>query len=303
MNARLRTAGATLLVLLAPTALLAHNFWVEPATLFPRAGARLDVSLCIGHHLEVERYARNPRHAAEFYVLAADGTKVDVAGEPGAQPAGYVEALPAGPAWVVYRSNFSGSELEAPRFEAYLLEEGLEHVVAERAARGESERPGRERYARAAKALVVASDGVAAVGADGSAPDLPASAWAPVGLPAELVLRANPLVPPPKDVADLVLQLLVDGEPRAGALVTLQSLGTVEGTALVHRARTDEAGLAKLPWPKAGPWLATTVHMVRAEGETDFEWRSQFVSLRFDVPGGSLGAGPAKTAGDGRSGN
>jgi len=302
MKPRVRSAGAALLLLLAPTALLAHNFWVEPDTLFPRAGARLDVSLCIGHHLEVERYARNPRHAAEFYVLAADRTKVEVAGEPGAQPAGHVEAMPAGPAWVVYRSNFSGSELEADRFEAYLVEEGLEHVVAERAARGESERPGRERYARAAKALVVASHGVAADGAESVTADVPAFASAPVGLPAELVLKANPLLPAPKDTTHLPLQLLVDGEPRAGALVTLQSLSTGLDTATTHRARTDEAGIARLPWPKEGQWLATTVHMVRAEGETEYEWRSQFVSLRFDVPGGSPSEAPAKPSGNGRSG-
>lgn len=302
MNARVRSAGAALLVLLAPTALLAHNFWVEPQTLFPRAGTRLDVSLCIGHHREVEFYARNPRHAAEFYVLAADRTKVEVAGEPGNQPAGHVELMPAGPAWVVYRSNFSSSELEAVRFEAYLLEEGLEHVVAERAARGESERPGRERYARAAKALVVASPADEDGPGGSVALELPASALAPVGLPAELVLKANPLAPAAGDVTHLALQLLVDGEPRAGALVTLQSLDTTAEEVPLHRARTDAAGIAKLPWPEAGQWLATTVHMVRAEGETDYEWRSQFVSLRFDVLGGTPSQEPPKPSGDGRSG-
>ncbi|MBI1379958.1 MAG: DUF4198 domain-containing protein [Planctomycetaceae bacterium] len=287
MRARLRSAGAALLLLAAPAALLAHNFWVEPATLFPRSGARLDVSLCIGHHREVEFYARNPRHAAEFYVLKADRTKVNVAGEPGAQPAGHVESMPEGPAWIVYRSNFSSSELEPARFEAYLQEEGLEHVVAERTARGESERPGRERYARAAKALLVAS----ADGGSAGAMELPEPTLAPVGLPAELVLKSNPLVPAPPDTTHLALQLLVDGEPRSGALVTLQLLAADVEAPPVHRARTDDAGVAKLPWPQAGQWLATTVHMVRADGEADFEWRSHFVSLRFDVPGGSGPAG------------
>ena len=283
--------GTLLLLWLVPSSLLAHDFWIEPESLFPRPGARLDVNLCIGHHQEVEFYARNPRHAAEFHLLRADGQKVALLGEPGAQPAGYLERMPEGPAWLVYRSNLSASELEPARFEAYLREEGLERVIADRLARGESEKPGRERYGRSAKALVVAAASPTAT--------LPKPLLGAVGLPAELLLGANPLEPVAAGQMHLPIQLSVQGAPVEGALVRLQSLDANGEHPKVHRARTDETGIARLPWPDSGRWLATTVHMVRAEGETEFEWQSQFVSVRFDVPTRPLD-GPRDSADEAR---
>ncbi len=282
MKRCLGVPGASLaLLVLAPAALLAHDFWIEPTNLFPKAGERLDAALRIGHHAEVEPYARNPKHAAEFYLLQSDGSKLKLLGEPGAEPAGYVERVPEGASWIVYRSNASASELAPEKFEAYLKEEGLDHVIADRLERAESERAGRERYSRAAKALV-RTDGARL--SPGSA----------VGLPAEFVLERDPIARPQAsgEPALWPVLFLVAGEPRAGALVKLQAMHSAEPDRAVpravpravHRARTDKQGRAELPWPEGGAWLLTSVHMERAEGEADFEWRSQFASLRFDVP-------------------
>lgn len=52
-------------------------------------------------------------------------------------------------------------EIKAPDFATYLTHEGLERIVAERAKAGETERAGRERYSRYAKAVVRTGDGPA----------------------------------------------------------------------------------------------------------------------------------------------
>ena len=95
----------------------------------------------------------------------------DVAGREGDDPAGTVVVPVSGLHVIGYHSKHSSVTLEAPKFEAYLKEEGLERVSALRRERGESGKPGREIFSRCAKALVLGGAG----GRGGVAARLPAS--------------------------------------------------------------------------------------------------------------------------------
>jgi hypothetical protein len=276
-----------LALLLLPA--LAHDFWIEAGRFSAPAGTPLEARLFVGHLDDREERARDPRRLLEFYLQGPDGKRLPLLGEPGQSPAGRVEALPAGLCWLAYRSNFSTSELEPAKFEAYLREEGLEHILAERARLGESERPGREHYARCAKALV------RGLGPDASLPT--GDFAARLGLPVELTLGADPAFRPSTDpagpAAQLPVSLLVGGAGVEGHLVVLERLDAAPQAPQVFRARTDAEGIARFPWPGEGRWLASAVHMSRSPQARDHEWKSHFASLCFEVPASQ----PAPTGG------
>jgi uncharacterized GH25 family protein len=107
-------------------------------------------------------------------------------------------------------------------FNSYLVEEGLDWVVAARREAGVSERPATERFTRYAK--------VAVRNGFGSGAHL----TRPVGFPAEFVPMTDPTIVRPGQL--LTFQLLADGRPVAGAEVTLGELR------VSHRARLTVLG-------------------------------------------------------------
>jgi hypothetical protein len=267
-------AGAIAAALAVPRPAAAHDFWLAPESFTPAAGAVLGVGLRVGEGFVGEPVARNPQRIVRFALvdLAGETGESAAAGLPGWEPAGRVR--PSGPGLhaVVYESRFAAIALEAEKFTAYLREEGLEAVIAARAAAGAGAEPGRERYARSAKALL-------AVRPAGGAAPAPAAADRPLGLPLELVAQGDPTRLAPG--AELAVRLRFRGEPLAGALVVALS----PPPRVRQAARSDAAGRVRFRLDRAGPWLVKAVHMVPAAGgEPAADWESHWASLTFAVP-------------------
>jgi uncharacterized GH25 family protein len=262
-----RAAGFLAGAWLAAAAASAHDFWIEPSTFRPAAGARVAVSLRVGQDFRGEPVPRNPA-AIERFALVTDRGEAAIDGLPGMDPAGETEPLAApGLAWIVYRSKRSPLRLEADKFEKYLAEEGLETVSAARRARGESGNPGREVFSRSVKALLFAGDVPAeAKGFDRAA-----------GLTLEVLLRADPRRAVP---GKLPIRLLSDGRPLAGALVTALQASPPTRVS----ARTDARGDAALELPRKGAWLVKAVRMTPAPSGVDADWESVWTSVTFEVP-------------------
>jgi len=242
----------------------AHDFWIEPSTFEPPLGVHFAVALFVGEGLVGQPVPRDPSRIERFVLEGSRAAKID--GRKGAHPAGFARAREPGLQVVAYESDFAAIELEAAKFEAYLLSEGLERIVALRAQRGESEKPGREMYARCAKALV-AVGGVTA-GADRV-----------LGMPLELVAEPNPYRLAPG--ATLELRLLYQGAPLEGALVVGLSRASPAEPLF---ARTDSDGRAALELPTSGMWLVKAVHMVESEERSRADWASYWASLTFELP-------------------
>jgi hypothetical protein len=98
--------------------------------------------------------------------------------------------------------------LEAEAFESYLRDEGLDRVIAARAAHGESQQPGIEIFSRNAKAMLV----MPGPAAKGDAPR-----WRrPVGLTLELVPETDPR--PLAAGGTFAMRLLYRDKPLAGVV-------------------------------------------------------------------------------------
>jgi len=225
----------------------------------------------VGQRFRGDALPRNPA-LIERFALVSEGGEVPVPGRPADEPAGSVTLARPGLAWIVYRSLESPLSLEAEAFEAYLAEEGLEAVVAERARRGESRKPSRELFSRSAKALVRAGD-------SGS----PSSGWdRPLGLALELVPEKDPYAL--RAGEDLPVRLLGNGRPLAGALVSALPYAAPEAKVSV---RSDRDGRVQFRGMTPGVWLVKAVQMTRIEGDPAADWRSVWASLTFEIPAGA----------------
>jgi uncharacterized GH25 family protein len=262
---------ATSIVLITLTSSLgAHDFWLEPSAFDARVGDPVRVHLRVGERFLGEPVVRNESRIERF-VVAGPGGERPVIGREGMDPAGLLRLDAPGIWYVGYRSRPAPVQLGAAAFERYLREEGLERIIEDRAARKESQLPGREQFSRSVKALLRAGAAAGAPGYDRV-----------LGLPLEFVLEADPLRSPESRVP---VRLLLDGKPLLRALVVAyrKDSKASEG-AEAFRGRTDAEGRVVLP-VMAGQWLVKAVHMERAAPNADADWNSVWTALTFDVPG------------------
>lgn len=256
-----RTAWALLIFLASAPALRAHDLWIEPSSFRPVESQLFAVRLRVGEAFRGEPVPRM-KERIERFVAVGPGGEIPLTGVEGADPAGWA-VLPASGTWLlVYDSSHSSIELEGPKFEAYLAEEGLERISKLRADRGQAAARSREIYSRCAKSLVSVGNG-------------PAQGFDRVlGLPLELVPEASPAGLPAG--GELPVILLFRGKPLAGALVMAIPRG--EPAAKVA-ARTGADGRVRLRLDKAGDWLLKAVHMEAAPAESGADWESFWASL------------------------
>lgn len=259
-------AGVVLTTLASVAPAVAHDFWIEPSSFTPRAGDTITLRLLVGERFAGEPVPRSDVMIARFVVTGPDGEQT-VRGADGVDPAGIATLGAPGLHVVGYRSRTTPIELEPGKFAAYLESEGLESIARLRAARGESERPARERYSRCAKALVAVGDA------------RPTGRDLALGFTLELVAEKNPAALQPGET--LPLRLTYDGAPLAGVLV--RALHATSAATPVA-ARTDAAGRVTLTLDASGPWLVKAVHMVGLPPGEDAEWESTWASLTFAVP-------------------
>lgn len=250
---------------LLPFQLRAHDFWIEPSAYRLDPGSKLALRLRVGEHFQGEAVARNAQRIERFFLEGPQG-QVQIVGADEADPAGQVQIEAPGLHIVGYRSRRAFIELEAAKFESYLEEEGLDHVLLLREQRGLSHMPGREAYSRCAKSIIVAGKGASGF-------DLR------LGFPLELVPEANPYAS--RVGSDLPVLILYQGQPLAGALVVAIPAGAPQ-----HRisARSDVEGRTVLRLEQPGPWLVKAVHMLPADRDTaTADWESLWASLTFAV--------------------
>ncbi len=246
------------------SALRAHDLWIEPSSFRPAEAQLFAVRLRVGEAFRGEPVPRMEKRIERFAAVGPGG-EIPLNGTEGADPAGFAVLAAPGTWLLVYDSDHARVELEGPKFEAYLAEEGLERISKLRAGRGQTAAGSREIYSRCAKALVVVGGG-------------PADGFDRVlGLPLELVPQASPAALPetPADT-ELPVLLLFRGKPLAGALVAAIPRGAPEAGV---SGRTDAEGRVRLRLDRAGDWLVKAVHMEPAPADSGADWESFWASL------------------------
>jgi len=245
--------------------LAAHDFWLAATPWQPES--RVTITANIGEIFPVAT-DRVPPEGVERWRLYGPGGEITANHEfrrDGPMLATDV-ALPVPGAYLATMTTAARVErMKGPLFNSYLVEEGLDWVLAERRAAGVSEEPATERFARYAK--------IAVRNGHGSGAHL----TRPVGFLVELVPMTDPTILRAGQL--LTVQLLADGKAVSGAAITARVSGG--GHPIV--GRTDASGHATLPIDREGAWLVRTVHMSPGAqaGVPGVEWDSYWATLAF----------------------
>jgi uncharacterized GH25 family protein len=158
--------------------------------------------------------------------------------------------------------------LTGEQFNAYLEEEGIEEMLAERKRTGALDTPAKERYAKHVKAILQ-------VGATRSN-----DYGTVLGFAAEIVPLSNPYQVKRGD--SLRFRCLIDGQPTAGLTLLAGGLTPRGATIRETRARTDSAGVASVGLNAAGRWYVKFIRM-RHSSEPGITHESQWATLTFEV--------------------
>jgi hypothetical protein len=262
--------------------LAAHSLYLIPQKFAPAVGETIVVSVHNGDSFPAGSEAPDPSRLIDARLaLAGEVTAIEDFRALGNATHGAVRIGRAGSGWLAVRTSPRMLHLDAERFERYLRKEGLQEVLEWRSRHGEAHRPGRERYGKYAKSLIVAG-----------APD---GAFAGVlGLDIEFVLDLDPASVELGGM--LPVRLLWHGKPAAGVQVEYAWAGrSGRGTAIA--GRTDGEGRVRIPLTHRGKWRLHAVAMERAAGTELADWESYWASLTFEF-GGRPQPKPNATADD-----
>jgi uncharacterized GH25 family protein len=250
----------------------AHDHWLVPARRFVPPGTPVDVHHFFGERLspEGEHKLDKAKFARITLVAPKWARELRYEGKEGQKPLLTVSA-PAGASLVVADRTPHYLTLEPDVFEAYLAEEHQDDAMALRAAKNERRKPGRERYTRFMKTLVVWGDDAAASRQNAYGVE--------AGQRLEIVLETDPLKAKVGDI--LTLRVMFEGKPLQRAFA--QALVKDDLSSTSYDARTNEEGRASFKIVRSGTWVARLVHVRRCEGCGDADWESFWASYAFPV--------------------
>ncbi|MBA2771761.1 MAG: DUF4198 domain-containing protein [Sphingomonas sp.] len=258
--------------MLVSTPALAHDFWIQPLRFQVEPGAALPVTFQVGHGKFRERWSNNDRITllGDFF----QGSRRDRRGDlRSSGPADLVTSFaPAGLHVLGMQSNYSFSELPAVRFKDYAKEEGLALILAARERGRTTNKAGRERYSRRAKALIQVGQQTASG---------QALATRPIGLKLEIVPDRNPYALGANRM--LPVHVLYNGRRLPNATVKLTNLRSDERPVAV--AVTDRQGQARFRVPASGEWLLNVVWGEPVTNDPRADFDTTFSSLTFGYAG------------------
>ena len=211
MKKTINALFALLLSVIYQVPLHAHEFWITPIATPLIAGSTARLSLRVGEQFTGELVGWSKAQTAGLWLVSTAGVQ-DISAQVPATPVGDLSiALAASGTYLVaFESQPHTISLSADSFHAYLHDEGLDFIKAQRQAAGQAKQPGRERYRRYVKTLLAVQGAQAEENPD-------AVHAQTLGQRLELVPVKNPLAMMPGEA--LVVQVLFEGQPLQGALL------------------------------------------------------------------------------------
>ena len=160
-------------------------------------------------------------------------------------------------------------ELKADEFNAYLKEDGIPDVLADRGKRKELTKAAKERYHKHVKALLQVGDSLG-------------RAYATVfGYPAEIIPLDNPYSL--RSGTTLRIRALVNGKPVANQYI-LYGGRSASGASIAERSTRSAAdGTARIPLSAPGEWYVKFISMTRAAATDSVDYESKWATLTFAI--------------------
>lgn len=255
-------------ICLTAIGLLAHDLYLMPKPFYGKAGTPITVAFHNGD--DFPEPDRPPRVENVIAQALAKETKVPFQNlrVDGKRLLAEVTLPHSGTALLTAQTKPTLIELEPLKFAEYLKHEGLNHVIQYRAKNNESNIPGRERYSKHVKSIVIA--------------DKPSAFYKQLaGFPIEIVPAADPHVL--KSGSTFPIQVLFHGKPAPDLQIEMAWLTPERSATRKIAGRTDHDGKLEIPIVSRGVWKLHTVLMERCKEPAIADWESFWASLTFEV--------------------
>lgn len=252
----------------------AHEFWLQPNKFFYSIREIAKIRFVVGENFNGENWAGNHEKIQQLLHFTPKDEIFDISKGISLNK-GDSLLLPLkeeGTHMVVFNSSNSFINLEADKFNHYLLEDGLDEVYAYRKAHNETSKNGKEFYQRSVKTILQVGDEVS------NACKLSTS------LPLDIIPIENPYVTPILGASEKPLKvqfkIQFNNKPLIHALVKVWY--RVPGIGLrMDTVRTNKKGWI-VTERHPGPFLVSCVHMERMQDNTEADWQSYWASLSFE---------------------
>ena len=247
--------------------LQSHEFWLEPFTFKVKPGEAVTIKYAVGENFTGEDWDLSNHEVVRVALHERQGIQDLTSKAPDKKGVKQKVILTnPGTKLIAMQSNAAFIQLNGPKFNAYLEEDGLENVLAWRKANHQDTVTARELYSRYAKLLVQAGD-------------QPDDTWKKVvGHKIEIVPLQNPSALKPGDY--LSVKILFEGKAMPHTMVKVW--GHVGNKIFLQNTYTENDGTVKFPISASGPWMVSTVRMEKSK-DPKADWESSWASLVFNV--------------------
>ena len=256
------------LVLLLSIPLIAHDLYFLPPSFRVKPGERVRVAFHNGDAFPTSETTAPIARLRDVQAISKTGS-MPITGlrESGKEVLGEAAFPGAGDIILAARTSPNFIQLEPAKFEEYLKEEGLDHVTQWRTEHGASKLPGKERYSKYVKSLLLSGESTGFFNHV-------------VGFTIEIVPEVNPSFL--KAGEKLPIQVLFRGKPVPGIAVEAAFAPVSGKTAVTIAGKTDKDGRVAVPVTGQGRWRIHALLMARCEEPAVADWESFWASLTFD---------------------
>ncbi len=254
----------------------AHEFWLSPQKFFYSVRETAHIRFQVGENFTGENWTGNRDKIQHLSHYTPSNEIIDLSPRL-SEHKGDSLSLPLpeiGTHMVTFNSTNSFIQLEADKFNAYLMEDGMTEVLQYRKEHHELQDKGKEYYQRSVKTLLQVGD------------RLTDACTNPTGLPLDIIPEQNPynlpadLTSEREGLLKMRFQVLFFGKPLENALVKIWYHPPGKPVQADDR-RTNKKG-----WVTAerhpGPIMVSCVHMERSMTDTVANWQSYWGSLSFE---------------------
>lgn len=267
---RLKYKLTYLLILLLVLPALAHEFWLEPQQYIFSRTDEINIRFKVGEAFTGDNWKGNLEKVSElklYYADIVDDLNDALNDEEGDSLQFSIHE--EGTAMVTFNNTNSFIELEAEKFNAYLLEDGLQAAIDYRKQHNETDSIGREFYQRSVKTIVQ-------VGA------LKTEVYKKqTTLPVDIIPLSHPYKLDNGDT--LKVKVLFRGESLANTKIRTwhKLLGKVTDSSFM----TNDNGEISFPVNTTGEWMVSCVTMIRLTDDPKAQWQSYWGSLTWGYTG------------------
>ncbi len=262
--------------------LFAHEFWLLPHDYIVKTGEHVNIRFQVGENFTGENWKGNNSRIEKIIHHTPDKRKLDISSLLSNQFGDSLSLpiLSAGTHMITFESTNSFIELEAEKFNSYLLEDGLTNAVDYRREHNETNKPGKEYYKRCTKTIVQCENSI-----------YNNQCTKETSLPLDIIPRDNPYEHqyyPYDQEADHRRWFTIRYNKKPLIQKTVKYwYKQADGIVKIKEYITNKKGQIMIEL-QAGLTMISCVHMERLADDSSADWQSYWGSLTFKYQRGNF---------------